>query len=310
MIPFTLRQLEVFTSVAKANSLSAAAQTLFLSKAAVSLSLNELENQLGHTLFDRINNRLIINSEGTKLLPIADELLHRAHSIQSLFNNAESLSGELRLGASDTIGNQLLPFLIQDFKQKHPAVDFKALLSNSSDLGQKILDYQIDIAFIESNEDSPKLLHHPFGFDQMCVISQADHPLSNKEALTFSDLENMKWLLREVGSGSRDYFINHVAEHLSHWQTEFELSSSEAIINGVTAGLGLACLSELSVDSAIKAGKVKKLNISLPLERSMQIVLHKDKYLNPLLDAFLQYSLAWRLTDHPTKSPTRLDCKE
>ncbi|GEA61718.1 LysR substrate-binding domain-containing protein [Vibrio comitans] len=310
MISFTLRQLEVFASVAKANSLSAAAQTLFLSKAAVSLSLNELENQLGHTLFDRINNRLIINNEGIKLLPIADELLHRAHSIQGLFNNSETLSGELRLGASDTIGNQLLPFLIRDFKQKHPAVEFKALLSNSSDLGQKILDYQIDIAFIESNEDSAKLIHHPFGFDQMCVIGQADHPLSLEENLTFNDLEETKWLLRESGSGSRDYFITHIAEHLSSWQTEFELSSSEAIINGVTAGLGLACLSELSVDSAIKAGKVKKLNITLPLERSMQIVLHKDKYLNPLLDAFLQYSLEWRLTDHPTKSPTRLDCKE
>ncbi|GAD90817.1 putative LysR family transcriptional regulator [Vibrio halioticoli NBRC 102217] len=301
MISFTLRQLEVFTSIAKASSMSSAAQTLCLSKAAVSLSLNELENQLGHTLFDRVNNRLVLNKEGSTLLPVADELLDRARAIPSLFNDSNTLSGELNVGASNTIGNQLLPYLIRDFRQQHPAVRFSTLLENSSLLSQKIIDYHIDIALIESNEDSDKLTHHPFGFDRMCIICKPDNPLAKKNKLSIDELEANNWLLREQGSGSRDYFIQHIAQHLTQWQGEFELSNSEAIINGVAAGLGLACLSELSIDSALKAGKISKLEIDLPLDRTMQIVLHKDKYLNPLLAAFLQYSLEWRLSDHCTK---------
>ncbi|OBT06572.1 XRE family transcriptional regulator [Vibrio sp. UCD-FRSSP16_10] len=303
MIPFTLRQLEVFTCVAKANSLSSAAKSLYLSKAAVSLSLNQLENQLAHTLFDRVNNRLILNQEGMRLLSVADEVLERARAIPNLFTQSspEKLSGTLNIGASNTIGNQLLPYLIRDFTAQYPDVKFKTLLENSAVLSQKVIDYQVDIAFIESNQQLDKLTHHPFGFDQMCVICNPDDPLAHRSQVSINDLEERSWLVRELGSGSRDYFMQHIAKHTTSWQEEFVLSSSEAIINSVSAGLGLACLSELSIDSALKAGKISKLNINLPLDRSMQVVLHKDKYLNPLLSAFLHYSLEWRLSDHPTK---------
>ncbi|CAM3135065.1 LysR substrate-binding domain-containing protein [Vibrio rarus] len=301
MIPFTFRQLEVFTTVANARSLSAAAQRLFLSKAAVSLSLSELENQLGHTLFDRVNNRLVLNKEGIRLLPVADELLNRAQTIPQLFKGADNLNGELAIGASNTIGNQLLPYLIRDFSALHPQVQFTTLLENSAELSQQVLDYKIDIAFIESNQELAKLTRYPFGYDQMCIICSPSDPLTHHLNHAIDDLHNRAWLLREPGSGSRDYFLQHIAQHIQHWHGAFEFSNSEAIINGVAAGLGLACLSELSIDSALKAGKISKLNITLPQDRAMQVVLHKDKYLNPSLNAFLQYSLEWRLSGQAAK---------
>lgn len=189
MIPYTLRQLEVFTSIAKARSLSEAANTLFLSKAATSLALNELEKQLGHTLFDRINNRLVLNQEGSKLLPVADEVLNRARDISSLLSNEKILSGELKLGASNTIGNQLLPILIRDFNQSHQAnIEFTIELSNSLELANKVIDYQLDMAFLESGEDSDKLSRSPFGHDKMCVICPKDSPLLNVQTPTLSAL--------------------------------------------------------------------------------------------------------------------------
>lgn len=311
MLPYTLRQLEVFSSIAKASSLSKAADSLFLSKAAASLALNELEKQLGHTLFDRINNRLVLNQEGKRLLPVADEVLNRARDIASLLSKDAQLSGEIRLGASNTIGNQLLPILIRDFNHKHQTnINFTIELSNSSHLAQQVIDYRLDMAFIESGEDSKKLSRHPFGHDRMCIICPIDSPLLKLKRLNLKHLEDHPWIMRESGSGSRDYFTQHIASGLRSWQQVFELGSSEAIITSVCAGLGLACLSELSVQTAVKANKVAKLALPLPQDRGMQLVLHKDKYLNPLLSTFRDFALEWRLGDQLSNPASQLDCNE
>ena len=83
----SLKQLHVFSAVAQYRTLTEASEKLFLSKAAVSLSLSELEKHIGHTLFDRVNNRLRLNHQGKELLPLADELLERATQIDGIFNN-------------------------------------------------------------------------------------------------------------------------------------------------------------------------------------------------------------------------------
>ncbi|MEF1292050.1 LysR family transcriptional regulator, partial [Vibrio sp. M260118] len=113
----SLKQLRVFISITQHDTLTSAAEALFLSKAAVSMALSEMEKQIGHSLFDRVNNRLILNQEGQKLLPLADELIERAQDIAQLFDNDQTLSGELRVGASDTIGNQVAPYLLSDFRR-------------------------------------------------------------------------------------------------------------------------------------------------------------------------------------------------
>lgn len=309
MIPFSLRQLETFTAVAHARSLSEAAKQLYLSKAAVSLSLNELEKQLGYNLFDRVNNRLVINSGGKKLLPLADEILNRAKAIPNLVTSEAELEGELRIGASNTIGNQLLPFIIRDFRKIHPHVHQKVILSNSSHLCHELNQFQLDIAFIESSEASLDLIHHPFGHDKMSVICCNDHPLTQKGHLSIGHLDDNQWILREEGSGSRAFFIDHLGSKLRTWSTTLELNNSEAIINSVAAGLGLACLSELSIGTAIKARRVHKLNIALPLDREFHITIHKHKYMNPLLKTFLDFCLEWHLTGHPAFIRSGLDCK-
>ena len=91
MANISIKQLKVFVTITQHSTMTAAAEALFLSKAAVSMALGEMEKQLGHSLFDRVNNRLIINQEGQKLLPLADEILHRAASIDELFSDDHSL---------------------------------------------------------------------------------------------------------------------------------------------------------------------------------------------------------------------------
>lgn len=285
----SLKQLKVFVGITQHTTLSAASERLYLSKAAVSMALSELEKQLGHPLFDRVNHRLILNQEGQKLLPLADELLHRANDINTLFSPQAKASGTLRIGASDTIGNHVLPSILSGFRQQQQHYSQQVFISNSELICQKLRDFELDIALIEGQAQQSDLISTVFSQDTMCIIAPLSHPLAAKSQLSFNDLTNSEWVLREAGSGSRSFFLQNLATHIDNWNQSFELNTTEALINSVAEGLGLGCLSSLAAQYALQDGRVTKLNLNHPMQRQFWLVMHKDKYKNPLLTQFIDF---------------------
>ncbi|MGF1719893.1 LysR substrate-binding domain-containing protein [Vibrio kyushuensis] len=285
----SLKQLKVFTTVTQHRTLTSASEALFLSKAAVSMALSELEKQIGHALFDRVNNRLIINQEGLKLLPLADELLHRVDDIDELFNHEQALTGQLRIGTSDTIGNHIAPKLLSGFRTKTNHLSQSLFISNSNLICQKLLDYELDLALIEGKTQHPQLLSTQFSEDEMCVICPIDFPHFDKENTLLSKLEHSQWILREAGSGSREFFLRVIAPRIERWHEAFELNTTEALINSVSSGLGLGCLSRLAAESALKDGRVKELKLPLDMRRRFWLLVHKEKYQSPLLKSFIEF---------------------
>ncbi|GGP54199.1 LysR substrate-binding domain-containing protein [Shewanella saliphila] len=294
----SLKQLNVFSSITQHNTLTAAAEALYLSKAAVSMALAELEKQLGHPLFDRVNNRLILNQEGHKLLPLADELLSRANNISQLFDADHAFSGQLKIGASDTVGNHVVPGLLSQFRQQSQHYSQSVVISNSRLICQKLLDYELDIGLIEGKSHHPELVAHQFSHDQMCIIAAPHLAISQQTPCTFTNLEHSEWVLREAGSGSREFFLRTIAPHIEAWHEVFELNTTEALINSVAAGLGLGCLSTLAAQYAINDGRVTQLqlphnNNTLNWQRPFWLVVHKDKYHSPLLKSFIAFCHQW-----------------
>ncbi|RZR12552.1 LysR substrate-binding domain-containing protein [Vibrio vulnificus] len=285
----SLKQLKVFTTITQHNTLTAASESLFLSKAAVSMALSELEKQIGHHLFDRVNNRLILNQEGQKLLPLADELLSRASAIESLFDQDMTLSGQLRIGASDTIGNQVAPYLLSDFRRHTQHQAQSLFISNSAQICDMLVDYELDIALIEGKTLHPELNATQFSEDEMCVICPPDFPLELNGSISLTELESSQWILREAGSGSREFFHRVIAPRIEHWHEAFQLNTTEALINSVSAGLGLGCLSRLSADHAVRDGRVKMIPMPLDMKRRFWLLVHKEKYQSPLLKAFIDF---------------------
>ncbi|MBB1508173.1 LysR family transcriptional regulator [Pseudoalteromonas sp. SG41-1] len=285
----SLKQLKVFVGITQHATLTAASERLYLSKAAVSMALSELEKQLGHPLFDRVNHRLILNQEGQKLLPLADELLHRANDINTLFSPQAKASGTLRIGASDTIGNHVLPFILSGFRQQQQHYSQQVFISNSELICQKLRDFELDIALIEGQAQQSDLVSTVFSQDSMCIIAPLSHPLAAKLQLSFNDLTNSEWVLREAGSGSRSFFLQNLATHIDNWSQSFELNTTEALINSVAEGLGLGCLSSLAAQYALQDGRVTQLNLNHPMQRQFWLVMHKNKYKNPLLTQFIDF---------------------
>jgi DNA-binding transcriptional LysR family regulator len=290
----SLKQLKVFIAITQHDTLTAASEALFLSKAAVSMALSELEKQIGHSLFDRVNNRLILNQEGQKLLPLADEIIERAQGIEQLFDNNQTLSGQLRIGASDTIGNQIAPYLLSDFRRDTSHQSQSLFISNSALICEKLVDYELDLALIEGKTLHPQLISTQFSDDEMCVVCAPNHPLAKQSNIIVGELENSDWILREPGSGSREFFLRVIAPRIEQWQESFQLNTTEALLNSVSAGLGLGCLSKLAAEPALHDGRVVELRLPLDMKRRFWLLVHKEKYQSPLLKAFIEYCHQWR----------------
>ena len=292
-----LRQLRVFVTVAQERTITAAADKLFLSKPAVSMALSELEKHLGHKLFDRSNNRLIINEQGKRLLPLADELLARSNAIEQLFDQAGPVTGKLKIGSSDTVGNQVTPFLLRDFRARSEHTDQSLFISNTAQICHKLSEFELDIGLIEGKVQQQDLVALPWLGDEMVVACHPAHPLTKTANLRLSDLEQSQWILREPGSGTREFFLNRIAPRLEAWQQAFELNTTEAIINCAAAGLGITCLSRLAVEHAVKDNRLVILDLPLDMHRQYWLLYHREKYQSPLLRLFLDFCQQWTLPE-------------
>ncbi|WP_189443777.1 LysR substrate-binding domain-containing protein, partial [Salinicola rhizosphaerae] len=278
----TFRQLQVFVAVARERTLTNAAERLFLTKPAVSVALSELEKQCGQTLFDRHRNRLYLNDQGRRLLPLADELLTRSRVIEQLFDD-EALGGHLHIGASYTIGHQLLPRLLRRFRDRTGHREQQLTIANSAAILRGLEAFELDIGMIEGRVADERFQVVPWRRDRLVITAAADHPLAGQGALPVEALGDAEWLLREPGSGTREQFMRYIAPRLPNWKPGLEINSAEAIINAAAAGLGLTCLSTLEARHALADGRLVAIDIGLEMTREFSLVLHRDKYRSPLL---------------------------
>ncbi|WNZ53695.1 LysR substrate-binding domain-containing protein (plasmid) [Microbulbifer sp. MKSA007] len=291
----TLRQLKVFVSITQEGSITAAAEKLFLTKSAISMALAELERQLGRKMFDRANKQLILNEQGRRLLPLADELLDRAEAISQIFEGEDATNGNLRVGSSYTIGNHLLPTLLGDFRKNTGYLHQSLSLSNSTKTCRMLLDFELDLGFIEAKISDKRLKVEPWMTDEMVVICAPSQCPNADKPLALEALEGNNWVLREPGSGTREYFLTEVGSKLNDWTEAFELNSTTAIVNAVIAGLGLAVLSRHSVSAAVQDGRLSILPLQHKMTRQFSLVYNTEKYQSPVFKSFKEYAHNWAL---------------
>ncbi len=288
----TLRQIHIFLTIAQTKTLAAASEQLCLSKPAVSMALHELELRLQVPLFDRVKNRLVLNSCGQQLLSQADEIYQRAAAFEKTFKRNGAIAdsqSQLVIGATNTIGNYLLTSIIQQFRTQTGHHNQTVIIENTHDLCQKIQDFKVDIGLIEGVVDAPNLKLMPWRMDQLAIIVASDHPLTHKETITCADLAQTNWVLREPGSSSRVQFMQILAPFLSDWKIALTLSTTESIIQAVSCGLGFGLVSTTASAMACAAGHVQQLDVvDLPeaLMRQFYVVVHERKYQSPLMESF------------------------
>lgn len=282
----TLRQLEVFTEVLKSGSTTQASLVLSLSQSAVSAALADLEGQLGVQLFDRVGKRLVVNEHGRLLYPKALALLEQSVEIEKLFRKD---NGALRIYASSTIGNYLMPATIARYRQDFPSIPLDLYVGNTQDVVNAVSEFRVDLGLIEGPCHHPDLVTEPWLEDELVVFCAPGNPLIADD-FTLQTLADAPWILREHGSGTREVLDHLLLAHLPHFRLVMELGNSEAIKHAVRHGIGISCLSRHVIADQLAAGTLVELPVPLPhLTRTLYLVHHRQKHLSNVLQCFMGY---------------------
>jgi DNA-binding transcriptional LysR family regulator len=281
----TLRQLATFVAVSRAGSTRAAAERVARSQSAASAALAELESALGVLLFDRVGRRLVLNEQGRALLPRAINLLEQAGEIRRMFAAADT--GTLRVAASFTVGEYLLPPLIARWKQAHPEIRLRLDIANTRAVLDAVAGLEVDVGFIEGARTHPDLDVAHWRDDELVVVAAAGHPKAGRR-VDRGWLREAPWILREPGSGTREAADRWLLPGLGHFRIEMELGSNEAVKRAVASGQGVGLLSVHAVAEAIEAGLLVRLQTPLPaMRRALAIVTHRERRPGRALADFL-----------------------
>ena len=286
---FSLRQLEVFLATAHYQNISKAADSLAMSQSAASSALKELEQQFDILLFDRVGKRLQLNEQGRLIRSRTEALLEQAKELeQALLQHQDA--GRINVGATLTIGNYLAVSILSDLLQEHPDAEVNLTVANTQNIMQQVLNYDLDIGMIEGEVQHAELDIIPWRTDDLCVFCSPQHPLARSKNITDADIQNHSWVLRESGSGTRQAFDRAMHGILSQIPIAIELQHTEAIKRAVSNGLGLGCLSRISVEDALERRELIELAVpQRDFERTLYFILHKKKHRSAGIQRWLNF---------------------
>ena len=283
----TLRQMEIFLNVVVSGHLTNVAKQMQLSQSAVSMSIKELENILGRPLFDRINKKLVLNEVGRAFYQEIDPIFKKLWDIEYEFKNSEN-KGMIRVGASTTIVDYLMPTIICSYMSAYPEVKITLKEGNTKEITQMIKEGSIDIGFVEGFVSGADIIKERIGVDELLVVT-ADKTLC--EPCDMSVLTEKRWVLREEGSGTREVFLDYIKDKVEYLNIFLELGHTESIKSILMNRECLTCISKISVQNELKEEKLFKVNVNdFECKRDFLMIYHKDKYHSALFEKFVFFS--------------------
>lgn len=310
-----LRHLWVFHVVASTGSITGAAEKLFVSQPVVSRQVRELEARLGLTLLERMPRGVRLTEAGQILQQYADRMFSVQRQAQSVLESLRGLQfGRLKLGASTTIGNYLLPPVLAEFAHRFPEIDVSLEIANTEIIHNRLFEDQIDLGFTEGFPGDGDLVSEVLLRDELVIVAPAGYRFAGKAPVPLAHLCGQPFVMREVGSGTRAVFEEELRAHGDiKLSRVLSIGSPEAVKRAVIAGAGLAVVSYLAVSAELKAGILTRIPVSdMSLKRPLYRVELPYKQPSPALKAFIALlSEAIRsLGESNSSNATGTDCTD
>ncbi len=279
----TLRQIEIFLNVVETGHLTQVSKDMNLSQSAISMSIKELESSIGRPLFDRINKRLTLNEVGRSFHSEIKPLFKKILDIQTEFQNSPN-KGNIRVGASTTIVDYIMPQIVSSYMEKYPEVKVNLKNGNTQDIIEGVKEGIIDVGFVEGNVNDHEIIKEKVGVDELIIVT-AEEEL--RHSCFIDSIASKKWILREKGSGTRDIFLNCIKDKIEKLNVFMELSHTESIKSVLQNKTTYACLSKIAVDREIKDGKLFQVNVKkFDCKREFFMIYRKNKFKSDLFDKF------------------------
>ncbi len=268
-------RLRVFRTVARHLSFRRAAEELRLTQPAITSQVKALEEETGVALFDRSGGRVVLTPQGSLLLDYVDKLHSLAEeAMQALGSASDQPSGTLAIGASQTIGQYLLPNLIAGFLREQGRIQITTLGGNTEEVVEALADHRVDIALIEGPTMRRDIRTEPFLEDHMVLVVPAGDPWADAE-ITLEELSSAPLLTREHGSGSRrvvEAALEAAGLKIKDLHLALTLDSTEGLLSAVEAGLGAAFVSRWAVRNQLSLGTLRIAHVhGVKLARMLSI---------------------------------------
>lgn len=289
-------RLSVFVAAARTLSFTRAAEQLFISQPAVSKHIGELESRYKVRLFRRAGSRLELTDAGRTLLDGAEKLLDGYRRLQYAMSlSTGQTEGELRLGASSTIAQYLLPSVLAAFTARFPAVAVSLLTGNSDQIEQALAAGTIDLGMVESVSRRQGMHYTLLAPDELVLVARPGGAHARTEAVTSERLCEIPLVLRENGSGTLEVIaaaLQSAGLRLSQLHVVMRLGSTEGIKRFVRNSDALAIVSVISVVDELRSGVLRIVDIEgLALRRDFQFV-HAEAQPQGLARQFMEFFLS------------------
>lgn len=288
----TLRHFKIFIAVCDSMNMTTAAKTLFMSQSAVSQAIAELEKYYDTRLFERLSRKLFLTMAGEKLLSYARHMVKMSMEVENdMRTHLEH--GAFRVGASVTIGANVLPKLVSSFSQSYPQTEIEVFEDNTEKIEKLILNDEIDLALVEGDIQSSDIKKQAFMNDELVLICPAGHRFADLLVIDPQELEKEKFIVRERGSGTRKLFEEIMAANQLNWKPIWTCNNADTIKLAVGEGLGISVISWRAVANEVASGFLCQKRVEgIQFKRHFKIIYHKNKYITKSMEQFIELCIS------------------
>lgn len=259
-----LQQLRTFCAVVENKSFTKAGKLVGRTQSTISGQISAVESVYGTALLDRSGRKIVITEGGKILYNYAKRILRLVDESKDKIDELKHVvSGNLIIGASTIPGTYILPDNLSGFKQQYPNVNISVRISNSRDVITKILEHKLEVGAVGEKIDAERLEYIDLAKDRIVLVVHPHHPWAKKKNIALDELKIGEFIWREEGSGTRDTVERAMKNKgIKGLKVVMELGSTQAVKEGVKAGLGVSFISEWAIkDSSLHKVKVRNLDV-------------------------------------------------
>ena len=284
-----LASLQVFQTVARERSFSRAADKLFRTQPAISISMRKLEEWVGQPLFVRGSGARLLTDAGTLLLDYADRMLNLREEARKSMRELRGLErGQVSIGVNESSIHALLPALAR-YRKLHPGIHIRVQRVFSRDVPREVLSHHLDIGVISYIPEDGQLTAVEFYRDSLTLVVWPGHRLAKRQTVEISHLGNETFIAHIVESPLRQRVVQMFARHRVPLHMDIEMPTIESIKLFVGMKMGVAIVPRMCVGPEIDRGLLCELHIrQMRMQRRLYLVYRRDRPLTASAQALME----------------------
>lgn len=285
-----LRNIKSFIKVAEFENFSKAAEVLGYAQSTITLQIQQLEQELGVNLFDRIGKRVLLSEKGRAFLSYANEMMKlEAEAIETVSEN-DTPTGTLRVGTIESIASSFLPALLEEYLKKCPHVHLDIVIGVTLELYDQLEKGNLDIVFLADRPVYRPALKTIYSRPiSVPFIASATHPLANQRNVSPERLTQETILLTEKNNNYRQMFDELAIEHNVAFPHTQEISSIAIILHFLQKKIGVTFLPDYATLPILQESNLALFTVAgFDIRMYLLILFHKQKWVTPAMKYFTE----------------------